>query len=332
MAAASSAIKIVKKLVTRELRKQGNKPKARKVSDVAAAKIARETVGKAPYGRNRAAITSKTEMADREGTTGYKAAERAGKRIERVKKLTGPVTVKKTAGKTPGDIAKDRQAANAAKRDKLNKDMKPRKRVVTKPELRKVVKTKAGGTVSRPGKKVDAEKFKKVTAKDVKDIVTRRMSKPKLDPNEKVDVTLSNGNVVKMTRAKRDALRLKAKNAADNPRNSFAKSRETEKSENLTRREIADRNAEDRAKDLSGAMNRQYQESGTNFRNPATGKMERTQTNVANPMQEPARRAEVEKLKSEAYRAKKPNLNLSPEARKKFAVKKTVNYKIKRKK
>lgn len=328
--AASAAIKLVKKIVTREIRKQGNKPKARKVSDVAAAKIARETVGKAPYGRNRAAITSKTEMSDREGTIGYKAAERAGKRIERVKKLTGPVTIKKTAGKTPGDIAKDKQAANATKREKFNKDMKPKKRVVTKPEPRKVVKTKAGGTVSKPKGKVDTKKFKKVTPQDVKDIVTRRMSKPKLDPNEKVDVTLSNGSVVKMTRAKRDALKLKAKNASDNPKNSFAKSREEEKSESLTRREIADKNAEDRAKDLSGAMNRQYQESGTNFRNPATGKMERTQTNVANPMQEPARRAEIEKLKAEALKAKKPNLKLSPEARKKFAVKKTTNYKIKK--
>ena len=328
--ATSAAIKLVKKIVTREIRKQGNKPKARKVSDVAAAKIARETVGKAPYGRNRAAITSKTEMSDREGTIGYKAAERAGKRIERVKKLTGPVTIKKTAGKTPGDIAKDKQAANAAKREKLNKDMKPRKRVVKKAEPRKVVKTKAGGTVSRPGKKVDTEKFRKVTAKDVKDIVTRRMSKPKLDPNEKVDVTLSNGNVVKMTRAKRDALKLKAKNASDNPKNSFVKSRKEDETKKYGDRELRDAEAEDRAKDLTGAMNRQYQESGTNFRNPATGKMERIQTNVANPMQEPARRAEVEKLKAEGLKRKKPNLQLSPEAKKKFAIKKTANYKIKR--
>jgi len=134
------------------------------------------------------------------------------KKEARVKKLTGPVTIKKTAGKTPGDIAKNRQAANAAKREKLNKDMKPKKRVITKPEPRKVVKTKAGGTVSNPKGKVDTKKFKKVTPQDVKDIVTRRMSKPKLDPNEKVDVTLSNGSVVKMTRAKRDALKLKAKN------------------------------------------------------------------------------------------------------------------------
>jgi hypothetical protein len=345
MAAPTAALKIIRKMIQRGASTNiiENKPAVarsirrtdkytRKVSDREASKIARETVGKAPFGRARAVVSGKTELSEREGITRFEAAKRAGKRIERVKKLTGPVTVKKTAGKTPGDIAKDKQAANAAKRDKLNKDMKPRKRVVTKPEPRKVVKTKAGGTVSRPGKKVDAEKFKKVTAKDVKDIVTRRMSKPKLDPNEKVDVTLSNGNVVKMTRAKRDALRLKAKNAADNPKNSFAKSREEEKSANLARREIADRNAEDRAKDLSGAMNRQYQESGTNFRNPATGKMERTQTNVANPMQEPARKAEIEKLKAEALKAKKPNLKLSPEAKKKFAVKKTVNYKIKRKK
>ena len=280
----------------------------RKISNAAAAKIARETVGKAPYGRVRQVISNRSEVTAREGATRFKAAERAGKRIERVKKLTGPVTVKKTAGKTPGDIAKDKQAANAAKRDKLNKDMKPRKRVVSKPEPRKVVKTKAGGTVSRPGKKVDTEKFKKVTAKDIKDVVTRRMVK-KSKPSE---------------------LSIKMKNAADNSKNSFAKSRETEKSESLARREIADKNAEQRANELRNSMNKQYEESGTNFRNPASGKMERTQTNVANPMQEPARKAEVEKLKSEAYRAKKPNLNLSPEARKKFAVKKTANYKIKR--
>lgn len=345
MAAPTAALKIIRKMIQRGASTNiiENKPAVarsirrtdkytRKVSDREASKIARETVGKAPFGRARAVVSGKTELSEREGITRFEAAERAGKRIERVKKLTGPVTVKKTAGKTPGDIAKDKQAASADKRDKFNKDMKPRKRVVSKPEPRKVVKTKAGGTVSRPGKKVDAEKFKKVTAEDVKDIVTRRMSKPKLDPNEKVDVTLSNGSVVKMTRAKRDALRLKAKNAADSPKNSFAKSRETEKSESLARREIADRNAEERAKDLSGAMNRQYQESGTNFRNPVSGKMERTQTNVADPMQEPARKLEVERLKSEAYRAKKPNLKLSPEAKKKFAVKKTVNYKIKRKK
>jgi hypothetical protein len=338
-----AALKIIRKMIQRGASTNiiENKPAVarsirltdkytRKVSKVDAAKIARKTVGKAPYGRARQVISNRSETTAREGSTVGMAAVRIAKKKERVKKLTGPVTVKKIAGKTPGDIAKDKQAANAAKRDKLNKDMKPRKRVIKKAEPRKVVKTKAGGTVSRPGKKVDTEKFKKITAKDVKDIVTRRMSKPKLDPNEKVDVTLSNGNVVKMTRAKRDALRLKAKNAADNPKNSFAKSRETEKSESLTRREIADKNAEDRAKDLSGAMNRQYQESGTNFVNPATGKVERIQTNVANPMQEPARRAEIEKLKSEAYRAKKPNLKLSPEAKKKFAVKKTANYKIKR--
>ena len=332
--AAAAAIKLVKKIVTREIRKQGNKPKARKISDVAAAKIARETVGKAPYGRARGTISNKTELTEREGTTGFKAAERAGKRIERVKKLTGPVTIKKTAGKTPGDIAKDKQAANAAKREKLNKDMKPRKRVIKKAEPRKIVKTKAGGTVSKPKGKVDTEKFKKVTAQDVKDIVKRRMSKLKLDPNEKVDVTLSNGSVVKMTRAKRDALKLKAKNASDNPKNSFAKSREEEKSESLARREIADRNAEDRAKDLTGAMNRQYQESGTNFRNPATGKMERIETNVANPMGESERvqratKRGIEGTKNSGKKIK-PDLKLSPEARKKFAVKKTTNYKIKR--
>jgi hypothetical protein len=332
--AASAAIKLVKKIVTREIRKQGNKPKAKKISDVAAAKIARETVGKAPYGRARGTISNKTELTEREGTTGFKAAERAGKRIERVKKLTGPITVKKIAGKTPGDIAKDKQAANAAKREKLNKDMKPRKRVIKKAEPRKIVKTKAGGTVSKPKGKVDTEKFKKVTAQDVKDIVKRRMSKPKLDPNEKVDVTLSNGSVVKMTRAKRDALKLKAKNASDNPKNSFAKSREEEKSESLTRREIADKNAEDRAKDLTGAMNRQYQESGTNFRNPATGKMERIETNVANPMGESERvqratKRGIEGTKNSGKKIK-PDLKLSPEAKKKFAVKKTTNYKIKR--
>jgi phage pi2 protein 07 len=332
--AASAAIKLVKKIVTREIRKQGNKPKAKKISDVAAAKIARETVGKAPFGRARGTISNKTDMSNREGTIGYKAAERAGKIIEREKKLTGPVTIKKTAGKTPGDIEKNRQAANAAKREKLNKDMKPKKRVVTKPEPRKVVKTKAGGTVSKPKGKVDTKKFKKVTPQDVKDIVTRRMSKPKLDPNEKVNVTLSNGSVVKMTRAKRDALKLKAKNASDNPKNTFAKSRETEKSESLARREIADRNAEERAKDLTGAMNRQYQESGTNFRNPATGKMERTQTNVANPMGESERMQRATKRTVEGTKnfgkKIKPDLKLSPEARKKFAVKKTKNYKIKR--
>jgi hypothetical protein len=332
--AAAAAIKLVKKIVTREIRKQGNKPKAKKISDVAAAKIARETVGKAPYGRARSVVSNKTELTEREGTTGFKAAERAGKRVERVKKLTGPITVKKIAGKTPGDIAKDKQAANAAKREKLNKDMKPRKRVIKKAEPRKVVKTKAGGTISKPKGKVDTKKFKKVTPQDVKDIVTRRMSKPKLDPNEKVDVTLSNGSVVKMTRAKRDALKLKAKNASDNPKNSFAKSREEEKSESLTRREIADKNAEDRAKDLTGAMNRQYQESGTNFRNPATGKMERIETNVANPMGESERvqratKRGIEGTKNSGKKIK-PDLKLSPEAKKKFAVKKTTNYKIKR--
>ena len=347
MAAPTAALKIIRKMIQRGASTNiiENKPAVarsirrtdkytRKVSDREASKIARETVGKAPFGRNRAAITSKTEMSDREGTIGYKAAERAGKRIERVKKLTGPVTIKKTAGKTPGDIAKDKQAANAAKREKLNKDMKPKKRVVTKPEPRKVVKTKAGGTVSKPKGKVDTKKFKKVTPQDVKDIVTRRMSKPKLDPNEKVDVTLSNGSVVKMTRAKRDALKLKAKNASDNPKNSFAKSREEEKSESLTRREIADKNAEDRAKDLTGAMNRQYQESGTNFRNPATGKMERIETNVANPMGESERvqratKRGIEGTKNSGKKIK-PDLKLSPEAKKKFAVKKTTNYKIKR--
>lgn len=332
--ATAAAIKLVKKIVTREIRKQGNKPKAKKISDVAAAKIARETVGKAPYGRARGTISNKTELTEREGTTGFKAAERAGKRVERVKKLTGPVTVKKIAGKTPGDIAKDKQAANAAKREKLNKDMKPRKRVIKKAEPRKIVKTKAGGTVSKPKGKVDTEKFKKVTAQDVKDIVKRRMSKPKLDPNEKVNVTLSNGSVVKMTRAKRDALKLKAKNASDNPKNSFVKSRKEDETKKYSDRELRDAEAEDRAKDLTGAMNRQYQESGTTWRNPATGKMERTETNVANPMGESKRvqratKRGIEGTKNSGKKIK-PDLKLSPEARKKFAVKKTTNYKIKR--
>lgn len=308
----------------------------RKVSNRDAAKIAAETVGKAPYGRPRAVISNRSEITEREGTTGFKAAERAGKRIERVKKLTGSITVKKVSGKTAGDIAKDKQIANVARRDKFAKDMKPTKRIVKKtaPSKPKIEKTKAGGTVTRPGGRIDANRFKKVVPQDIKDIVKRRMSKPKLDPNEKVDVTLSNGNVVKMTRAKRDALRLKAKNAADNPRNSFAKSRETEKSENLTRREIADKNAEDRAKDLAGAMNRQYKESGTTWRNPATGKLERTQTKVADPMGEPERvqratKRAVEGTKNSGAKVK-PDLKLSPEAKKKFAQIKTINWKIKR--
>ena len=338
MSAASGAIKVIKKLVTRELRKQGNKPAVRKVSDVAASKIARETVGKAPYGRARSVVSNKTELTEREGTTGFKAAERAGKRIERIKKLTGPVTRRRVSGKTAGDIAKEKQAANAARRDKFAKDVKPAKRIVKKAEPRKIVKTKAGGTVSNAKGKVDADKFKKVTAQDVKDIVTRRMSKPKLDPNEKVDVTLSNGSVVKMTRAKRDALKLKAKNASDNPKNSFAKSREEEKSAQLARQEIRDKNAEDRAKDLSGAMNRQYAESGTTWRNPATGKLERTQTKVADPMLEQKRLQESREAVDEGFKQQRlikrgkgtPNLKLTPEAKKKFAVKKTANYKIKK--
>ena len=170
MPAPIAALKIIRKMIQRGASTNivENKPAVarsirltdkytRKVSDREASKIARETVGKAPFGRNRAVVSGKTESTEREGTTRFKAAERAGKRIERVKKLTGPVTIKKTAGKTPGDIAKNRQAANAAKREKLNKDMKPKKRVITKPEPRKVVKTKAGGTISNPKGKVDTK-------------------------------------------------------------------------------------------------------------------------------------------------------------------------------
>ena len=106
----------------------------------------------------------------------------------------------------------------------------------------------------------------------------------------------------------------------------------------LSRREIADRNAEERAKDLSGAMNRQYKESGTTWRNPASGKMERTQTKVANPMQENKRLQEAREATDQGIKQQRaikrgrgnPDLKLSPEARKKFAVKKTTNYKIKR--
>jgi hypothetical protein len=58
----------------------------RKISNAAAAKIARETVGKAPYGRARQVISNRSEVTAREGATRFKAAERAGKRIERVKK------------------------------------------------------------------------------------------------------------------------------------------------------------------------------------------------------------------------------------------------------
>lgn len=286
----------------------------RKVSNRDAAKIAAETVGKAPYGRPRAVISNRSEITEREGTTRFKAAERASKRIERVKKLTGSVTIKKISGKTAGDIAKEKQIANVARRDKFAKDMKPTKRVVKKiaPSKPKIEKTPAGGTVTRPGGKIDANRFKKVVPQDVKDIVKRRT----------------------VTKTKPNELNIKLKNAANDPRNSFAKSREAEKSAKLARQEIADKKAEDRAKDLAGAMNRQYKESGTTWRNPATGKLERTQTKVADPMGEPERiqratKRAVEGTKNSGAKVK-PDLKLSPEAKKKFAQIKTINWKIKR--
>ena len=309
----------------------------RKVSNADASAAARRAVGKSPVPRERKVIL-------KDNARGLSQRERKEVAIKREVK-TRPATKEELT-----------------KPKKIKTITTPPQRVVKIAEPRKVVKTKgvplknekrqtvqgpkpktlSGGTVSRPGKKIDADKFAKIKAEDIKDVVQRRMAKSKLDPKEKVTVTRPDGSTVQMTRAERDSLNTKLRNAGRNPENSFAKSREEVKSIKLERREQADIEAEKRGEELRAQMNKQHAESGKThkYEMPGTrvGKTFRVNTKVENPMREPGNITEVEgrtirgekNQKGLSLQGKKPDLKLSPAARQRLITKRMNNYKLKK--
>lgn len=333
MAAPMAALKIIRKMIQRGASTNiiENKPAVarsirltdkytRKVSDKDATQIARKTVGKSPVPRERKVIL-------RDNARGIGPSERKQISIKR------EVTKRKA---TKEELTKPK---------KVKVVTTPSKRVVKKsaPSKPGVEKTKAGGTVTRPKGKVNIKKFEKVKAEDIKDIVTRRMQPKRKVEDEKISDKLSGRHLTTLTAAQKKELALKMKNAKSNSKD---KTREEVKSIKLERREKADIEAEKRGEELRSEMNRQYAESGKThkYEMPGTriGKTFRTNTKVENPLREPGNITEVEGratrgIKNQAVGplnigGKKPDLKLSPAAKKRLVTKRINNYKLKKRK
>lgn len=290
----------------------------RKVSNADASAAARRAVGKAPVPRERKVIL-------KDNTRGLSQRERKEVSIKR-------------------DVETRRATKEELTRPKKTKVITtPPKRVVKKtaPSKPKIEKTKTGGTVTRPKGRVDVNKFKKINASDIKDIVKRRMQpKPKVE-DEKILDKLSGRHLTTLTANQKKELSLKMKNATSNSKD---KSREEVKSIKLERREQADIEAEKRGEELRAQMNKQHAESGKThkYEMPGTrvGKTFRINTKVENPMREPGNITEVEGrtnrgIKNQlggpsVIKGKKPDLKLSPAARQKLVTKRISNYKLKK--
>ena len=163
-------------------------------------------------------------------------------------------------------------------------------------------------TENKAAKEVARKQFKQAVRNTTK--VTRSSNITEVQPSESTtkpttdDTHISPRIALKRAQAKAPVPRsggdvpnetkLKLENAAKNPANTFARSRsdiDTAARKTLIKRVYSEA-AEGQA--TRRVMNKQYKESGTTFRNPANGKLERTTTNVANPMNEPAARNEAE--------------------------------------
>ena len=220
----------------------------RKVSSADAKVVAAKTVGKSPTG---------SQLKFKQIGTGLSKTEKTAVKIK------APVQKIQSAagGKTQGQIAVERSNAAAARRVDLQKKLQPPKRVVTKANTSVVT-----GTVSKPknvltyvknnlevtrkaptgtttGKGVDMSKLNKGTAQDVKDIVVRRTERAKQPIAQKTNIEKS------------------LKQAADNPKNSFAKSRQQLDTKKYAQREARDAQAAREGQEAETSARKQWTDS-----------------------------------------------------------------------
>ena len=231
-----------------------------KVTPAQARAIANAIVGRRP-----ANAPAPTKILKNQGT-GLSPRERQQVSIRQ------PVQKIATAAgqRSPGQVAQQAfekaqaQKAAFAKSTTAKNVAAPKPRIPSGPTIKK---TSLGGTVVKAGtggRKASSS----VTAQDVKDLVQQRTARQIAGPVK----TKQDSNGASMLRSSRED-----QNAA---------ARAAQQRANANR--VLD------AKAQIASANKQYKDSGTTYRNKVSGKLERTTTNVANPMEEASARREAD--------------------------------------
>jgi hypothetical protein len=238
-----------------------------KVTPAQARAIANAIVGRRP-----ANAPAPTKVLKNQGT-GLSPRERQQvsirQPVQKISSAAGP--------KTPGQLAQQKYDASKAQTKAFEKSTAAKNVAAPKPRIgvrATQEQTSLGGTVTKAGtggRKVSPS----TTAQDIKNVVQQRTARQIAGP-------------VKTKQEGAPSLRPSREDA------------------NIAARAAQQRANAQRvldAKAQAASANKQYKDSGTTYRNKISGKLERTTTNVQNPMHEQAARNEAERRVNEGLNA-----------------------------